>query len=129
MTSCHSTIYIGTSTQARQSQGAVDLRGYQWRKGALLGRVLRGANSWVTPQRADEEDLLWLLFKEGIVLKKGFVELLRRRRAELRPYWETAVPRRVKAWERAGWYQPCGLFSSLNNPSIPCNTESIRRTA
>ena len=61
------------------------------------------------------------------MLEKEFAELLRRRRTDLRPYWEATVPRRVKAWERAGWYADCDLLMSLSTSDLTQSSENRMR--
>ncbi len=77
---------------------------YRWRGEPRLGRIFRGGNRRVSVTKAAHEDIFNLLRDEGIVLGAELEAILRRRRDNLKPHWQEAVPQRVEAWEKAGWY-------------------------
>ena len=77
---------------------------YAW-DGDSVDKPVFSGNRWLGHAKAMADDLFGLLQKEGIFLGPQFIELLRRRRLELRPYWERALPNRVASWAAAGWYQ------------------------
>jgi superfamily II DNA or RNA helicase len=77
---------------------------YDWLGPSASGRVLPGGNNGIGRGKALREDLFALLRAEGIYLDPGLELWLRRRRAALKPSWRKVVPRRVRSWELAGWY-------------------------
>lgn len=77
---------------------------YAWRGEPSFGRVLPGRNCNLGVAAAQREDIFRLLSQERIELGADLAEMLWRRRASLRAKWEQVMPRRVAAWERAGWY-------------------------
>jgi superfamily II DNA or RNA helicase len=77
---------------------------YAWSGPGAAGPVFPGGNRYLKPPDADREDLFVLLDREGIRLGDDLENLLRTRRQELREAWRAVLPRRVKSWERAGWY-------------------------
>jgi superfamily II DNA or RNA helicase len=77
---------------------------YEWAGPGVVGEVFEGHDQRIGRHFVDREDLFKLLEQEGICLSKRFETLLRRRRRALRDAWSAVLPRRVRAWERAGWY-------------------------
>jgi superfamily II DNA or RNA helicase len=104
---------------------------YEWRGDGVTGPVF-GGDRRLSHEEAMAEDIVWLAEREGIPLEPQMVMLLRRRRLELRPYWEQVLPQRVASWEEAGWYgpwrrtvRPCS--SSLFQPARPTLCSPARR--
>jgi superfamily II DNA or RNA helicase len=68
------------------------------------GAVLPGRNRNISAATAAGEEVISLLRAESVALTPDFERLLRARRRELRPRWQAVLPRRVRVWAAAGWY-------------------------
>lgn len=75
---------------------------YAWRGDGQRGLVFPRRNLVVNSGRVVREDIFQLLLDEGISLPTPLLAAIWARRADLRPSWNLAIPRRVSAWEREG---------------------------
>jgi superfamily II DNA or RNA helicase len=56
-------------------------------------------------KKVEEEDIFQLLENDRIYIDAKLIELLKRRRNNLKDKWEKALPEKVLEWEKAGWYK------------------------
>ncbi|KAA5543076.1 DEAD/DEAH box helicase [Roseiconus nitratireducens] len=82
---------------------------YEWSGPRCSDRVLANGNRRIAKRLARAEDIFALLRNEGITLPAELHQMLWQRRKHLKKSWLRAVPNRVRAWERAGWYDPPDL--------------------
>lgn len=77
---------------------------FEWRGPGFPGEIFEGGNKAVKKDEIDSEDIFHLLKEEGIALGPRLKEILFNRRKELAERWKEVIPRRVKSWEKHGWY-------------------------